>query len=152
MIISNFIHHPIKETQRRMGVTITSNFAEDYFRDHFQHRSPPNWRNPSKNGRGDYFQLCSRLFFICFFQLCSPPNKRDPSKKGETIIFNFAKDFSLSKTSSTNKFPLWNASTILYVVVCKNTQDALISKFVVKAYHRGQARVGTVGIISVITR
>ena len=42
MIISNFAHHLIKETQRRMGETIISNFAEYYFRDYFENWSPTN--------------------------------------------------------------------------------------------------------------
>ena len=42
MIISNFAHHLIKETQIRMGDAIISNIAEDHFRDYFQHWSPTN--------------------------------------------------------------------------------------------------------------
>ena len=40
MIISNFAHHLIKETQRRMGETIISNYAEDYIRDYLENWSP----------------------------------------------------------------------------------------------------------------
>ena len=144
--------------------------------DYFQLCSPPNQGDQKKNGSDDYFQLCWKLFsqlfptlvtnqlkepkqererrlfptllkiiFHNFFQLCSPPNKRDPSKKGEAIIFNSVKPLLQFNSHSGMR-------VILYEVACKNTQDALTSKFVVKVYPRGQPRVGTGGIISVITR